>query len=201
MSTLVLRLTGALQSWGTSSLMKARDTGPAPSFSGVLGLIANATGLDRGTPLGHDGVTMGVRIDNPGTRMEDFVTVGVSTGIAQADGKTSAHGLTGTKAYLAFASFLVGLTGPEETLSAWRDALAAPARPVHLGRRCCPPSRPVLDGLVDVPLDEVLACWPVDGPGVPVRIVPADWGDPAARIVHDVPLPGRGFAPRAVRWE
>ena len=48
MPTLLLRLVGPMQSWGTASRFDQRDTGKEPSKSGVVGLLAAAAGIDRG---------------------------------------------------------------------------------------------------------------------------------------------------------
>ena len=42
MSTLLLRLAGPMQSWGTDSKFDERRTGREPSKSGVIGLVAAA---------------------------------------------------------------------------------------------------------------------------------------------------------------
>lgn len=47
MPTLLLRLVGPMQSWGTTSRFDQRDTGKDPSKSGVIGLLAAAMGIDR----------------------------------------------------------------------------------------------------------------------------------------------------------
>ena len=44
MMTLLLRLAGPMQSWGTASKFRERDTGREPSKSGVVGLLAAALG-------------------------------------------------------------------------------------------------------------------------------------------------------------
>ena len=44
MPTLLLRLVGPMQAWGTSSRFDERDTGKEPSKSGVIGLLAAALG-------------------------------------------------------------------------------------------------------------------------------------------------------------
>ena len=46
---IALRLEGALQSWGDHSKWDERDSGSFPSKSGVVGLIACAMGLERGS--------------------------------------------------------------------------------------------------------------------------------------------------------
>ena len=47
MATVLLRLIGPMQSWGTTSRFDERDTGKEPTKSGVLGLVAAALGIDR----------------------------------------------------------------------------------------------------------------------------------------------------------
>ena len=47
MSTLLLRLAGPMQSWGTDSKFDVRRTGREPSKSGVIGLVAAALGIAR----------------------------------------------------------------------------------------------------------------------------------------------------------
>ena len=51
MSTLLLRLAGPMQSWGTDSKFDVRRTGREPSKSGVIGLVAAALGI--GCTLGY----------------------------------------------------------------------------------------------------------------------------------------------------
>src|SRR3546814_10860099 len=77
MSTLLLRLAGPMQSWGTTSRFDQRDTGKEPSKSGVVGLLAAALGIDRENwadlePLTR--LTMGVRHDRPGVLKRDYQT-------------------------------------------------------------------------------------------------------------------------------
>ena len=77
MATLLLRLVGPMQSWGTTSRFDDRDTAKEPSKSGVLGLVAAALGIDRENwvelePLCH--LCMGVRHDRPGVPKRDYQT-------------------------------------------------------------------------------------------------------------------------------
>ena len=70
MPTLLLRLVGPMQSWGTTSRFDQRDTGKEPSKSGVVGLLAAALGIDRENWTDLEPLTrlsMGVRHDRPGS--------------------------------------------------------------------------------------------------------------------------------------
>lgn len=75
---LILRLEGALQSWGDHSKWDVRDSGDFPSKSGVVGLLSCAMGLERGDPeiaALSAALHMAVRVDRPGIRVLDFHTV------------------------------------------------------------------------------------------------------------------------------
>ncbi|WP_432157531.1 type I-E CRISPR-associated protein Cas5/CasD [Streptomyces sp. bgisy153] len=135
---LALRLAGPLQAWGASSRFTRRTTEPAPTKSGVVGLLAAAAGIERGddarlAPLAA--LRFGVRIDQPGTRIRDF--------------HTAHHSDTGTsmplseRFYLADAVFLAAVEGDHTLLTGLHHALRAPVYPPYLGRRSCPPSEPL----------------------------------------------------------
>lgn len=92
-------------------------------------------------------LTMGVRIDRPGSRWWDYHTVGAGIGMTTAAGglKTGAQGtLITRREYLADASFLVTLQGDPVLIEAIAEALRSPKWPLYLGRKSCPPSVPVL---------------------------------------------------------
>ena len=78
--TLLLRLAGPMQSWGTQSRFTVRDTGSEPSKSGVIGLLCAALGLGRAAPLDEfASLRMGVRVDAPGMMQVDYHTAGGGT--------------------------------------------------------------------------------------------------------------------------
>ena len=53
MKLLLIRLEGALQSWGEWAKWDERDSGLMPTKSGVIGVLACCMGLKRGDPLGE----------------------------------------------------------------------------------------------------------------------------------------------------
>jgi len=77
MTTLLLRLAGPMQSWGTQSRFDHRDTGLEPSKSGVVGLLCAALGRPRAAD-GSDlaALRMGVRVDREGVLKVDYQTAG-----------------------------------------------------------------------------------------------------------------------------
>src|SRR5690554_858091 len=105
-ATLLIRLVGPQQSWGTSSRFDYRDTELAPTKSGVVGLLAAALGRSRDEDVTDlAGLVMGVRADRPGVPMIDYHT---ALDVVLSNGKPGDTVLS-RRTYLADAAFLVGL--------------------------------------------------------------------------------------------
>lgn len=136
MSTLLLSLAGPLQAWGTSSRFSYRYTDRQPSKSAVLGLLAAAQGRARTDPI-EDllGLRFGVRCDQPGRTVRDFQTA------RSLDGERS-FPLT-YRYYLSDAAFVAAVEGESGMIGAIVEAVRRPAFPLYLGRRSCPPARPL----------------------------------------------------------
>lgn len=187
MPSLMLRLVGPMQSWGTTSRFDQRDTGKEPSKSGVLGLVAAALGIDRANwsdlePLTH--LSMTVRHDRPGVPKRDYQTAGCAKGdvIIKADGKPSGGGVVSSRFYLADAAFLVVLGGEDRALlDRAHDALRNPRWPLALGRRSYVPSEQVWvdEGVQYDPPGDVAIMWPWIA-----RIRP--WEDPPTELLVSV---------------
>ncbi len=168
MPTLLIRLVGPMQSWGTTSRFDQRDTGKEPSKSGVVGLMAAAMGIDRTNwkdlePLAC--LSMGVRHDRPGVPKRDYQTAGCAEDdtIVKADGTQSRNGVVSQRFYLADAAFLVALEGDNGALLEKAQAkLKDPTWPLALGRKSYLPSQPIWieQGLQDALMRDVLARWP-----------------------------------------
>lgn len=185
MPTLLLRLVGPMQSWGTTSRFEQRDTGKEPSKSGVIGLLAASMGIDRENWTDLELLTrlvMGVRHDRPGVPKYDYQTVGQGTEeVVGTDGKLQirsrmirangkyhsgdhlGEGVQSYHHYLADAAFLVGLECEDRfLLERIYAALQNPVWTLALGRKSYVPSEPIWieNGLQDAPLHEALAQWP-----------------------------------------
>lgn len=164
MPTLLLRLAGPMQSWGTTSRFDQRDTGKEPSKSGVIGLLAAALGIDR-EEWSDDlqalaALTMGVRHDRPGILKRDYQT---AQHIISADRSKVHETAVTTRDYLADAVFLVGLEGLDRSLlERAHAALRNPVWPLALGRKSYVPAEPIWlpDGIIDAPLLTAFAAWP-----------------------------------------
>lgn len=155
MNTLFIRLQGPLQAWGERARWGQRDTQREPTKSGVIGLVACARGWgsDRDADIRklNDAVRMGVRVDQMGRVLRDYHTV--VGGALSAQGKIKVTATTrqpetvvSDRFYLADASFLVALQGPNVVIDESARALQNPIWPPFLGRRSCPPSHPLFAG-------------------------------------------------------
>jgi CRISPR system Cascade subunit CasD len=174
-NTLFLRLEGPLQSWGERGRWSVRDSAPEPTKSGVIGLIACALGVNDNAAIKSlsESVQMGVRIDAPGTRLTDYHTIGGGAAnpmLLTAQGKPkkssgSPHTEISHRDYLCSASFLVALQGEASVIEQIAAAVQTPVWVIFLGRKSCPPTCPVFDGIGDYPdLPTALAAhnWPGD---------------------------------------
>lgn len=207
-TTLLLRCSGPMQSWGTQSRFNVRDTGREPSKSGIIGLLCAALGRPRTEPVTDlAALKMGVRVDREGRLECDFHTAGKG-GYYKVSGDVEKENLiVSNRYYLADACFLVGLEGEPALLEELHYALAHPVWPLYLGRKAFVPGEPVwlADGLwPDADLLSALAGYPWLGTrGVPPAQLRVVLEDPAGSVVvNDVPVSfvqrQRVFLPRRV---
>jgi CRISPR system Cascade subunit CasD len=217
MSTLLLRLAGPMQAWGTQSRFSIRDTGLEPSKSGVIGLLCAALGKPRDEKLNDAWPTleqlaalrMGVRVDGEGSMKADYHTTGGTHrrgevyGIYRASGDISRDPVVSTRYYLADADFLVGLEGNPDLLARLNEALAEPKWQLYLGRKSFVPAVPPRlpdrppfgPGLRDEPLLDALTNYPYfhdgrAGNDLPerLRLVVDAPDSPGGEVRRDVPL-------------
>jgi len=141
MSSVSLILSGQMQSWGTVAIGHARNTLPYPTKSGVVGLIANAMGLDYEDNLSRfKGLSFGTRVDQRGFVEKDFQTVKIMTKPTKSDFTIR----TTERFYLSDAIFLTVVNhDDDELIKKISESLRRPARALYLGRKACLPSRPV----------------------------------------------------------
>ncbi len=136
MTVLLIRLAGPLQAWGSTARFARRGTENAPTKSGVLGLLAAAQGRSREQdPSDLAALRFGVRLDQPGRRLRDFHTA------HHADSGKSMP--LSERFYIEDAVFVAGLEGDHKLLHLLYEALLEPRFLPYLGRRSCPPSRPL----------------------------------------------------------
>jgi len=150
-NTLFLRLEGSLQAWGDQhSKFVIRRTADAPTKSGVIGMLCAGLGVSRPTAPESwlprlSRLRMGVRIDQPGVRWWDYHTVGAGMPMRTAEGGTKQGAMLTRREYLCDASFLIALQGEPDLIAELEAAIKAPKWTIYLGRKSCPPSRPLLE--------------------------------------------------------
>lgn len=152
--TLLLRLAGPMQSWGTDSRFENRRTEMIPTKSGIIGMLSAALGRKRNEDVSDlAALNIGIRVDRPGTVITDFHTA--------RTGKTS---YITTRYYLCDAIFIAGIESDnKEELEKLEDALLHPEYPLFLGRRSCPPEFPLVLGIRNETLKEGLENEPWTG--------------------------------------
>lgn len=202
MNTLLLRLSGAMQSWGVQSRFGVRDTGLEPSKSGVLGLVCAALGIPRSDDASLAQLTrlrMGVRVDREGTLKVDYHT---AQNVLKAGGGIKDTELS-NRYYLADALFLVGLEGEDlDLLNRIQVALRNPVWSLCLGRKAFVPGESVWieDGLkAGMDLSDALKTYPYLGRANPeerLRMVLEESSGTIVRADQPVSFQSRHFIQR-----
>lgn len=162
---LVLKLDGPMQAWGGHTFEDFRPSHDFPTRSGLLGLLAACLGIERDDGLGQArlaaSVEFTVRADDATSRPErdeeivkrraiklaDYHTVMDARRVNRApkEGET----IQSWREYLHDASFTVAVAQREAgglDLDEIANALAWPVYTPSLGRRSCPPARPLIHG-------------------------------------------------------
>lgn len=150
MKLLLLRLEGVMQSWGIRSRWDVRDTSDEPTKSGIIGMLGCALGyprFDKRLIQLDQSLQMGVRVENPGTKVVDYHTV--IGELPRANGGISKDAIISHRYYLQDAAFLVVLSGDDETLERCAQAIQYPVWPLYLGRKACVMTRPPFEDLTD----------------------------------------------------
>lgn len=211
---LVLRLAGLLQSWGGASQYAWRETQTEPTKSGIIGLLAAAEGRPRSAAIDDlAALRLAVRTDQPGKLLRDFHTVADHRGRPLPSARVNKQGrqeprtgkdrlapLVTHRFYLQDAVFTAALSGERGLIERLAEALRQPVFPLSLGRRSCPPSRPIYlscaTGANTADLDTVLAQTPWQAAGhIQQRArgatvtLPVTVEDPAgSETLNDVPV-------------
>lgn len=154
--SLVLRLAGPLQSWGSRSQFNRRETDRQPTKSGVLGLLAAAEGRRREDPIADLlRLQLGVRVDQEGSLLRDYHTVSDLRGRPLLSASVTPKGsqkptsppkytAVTHRFYLEDATFIAVLGGEPTLLEGLAQAVERPSFPLALGRRSCVPTQPLL---------------------------------------------------------
>lgn len=176
MPTLLLKFDSPLQSWGTTLKLKDHSTDRYPSKSAVIGMIASAMGRRRDDDISDLAkLKFGTRIDRQGTIIRDFQV----SEISDEDKKI------GHREYLSDACFTCGIEADKKTLENIECVLHHPAYPLFAGRRGCPVTAELVQGIVDSELRETLNSYE---PESEHRTIVIDSETEEGTMVKDVPV-------------
>ena len=153
MNGFILHLQGPMMSFGDTGFGQLRPAGEFPSRSAVLGIIAAALGLERGSSRLlelHREIRIHVATVAAGTTSIDYHTVSAA-GYAEYDPvRLRRTGIAGTNPVLTDRTYhldahFVALveSGNEAMIDECRRALENPVFTGYLGRRSCPPATPL----------------------------------------------------------
>ncbi|MEA5463887.1 type I-E CRISPR-associated protein Cas5/CasD [Leptothoe sp. PORK10 BA2] len=202
MATLLIRLSGPLQSWGESARFNMRPTQQTPTKSGVLGLICAAMGIPRDdteTLNKLSEMDFGIRVDCPGQLLIDFHTV---QRVVNVEGKFPQDTNLTDRYYLVGATFLAGVWSKDRAfLEQIHRALLKPKWLLFLGRKSCMPGESpwLQDGIKDEELPIALRRYqPLRTDLTPLFL---ELEDPTGSPRMDNPLHygQRQYSPRLVR--
>lgn len=136
MRTILLKLAGPLQSWGTSSHFETRHTDFYPSKSAVIGLIAASLGYrrDEDEKLQRlNELDFAVRVDQQGTLLSDYQTA------KGYNKKGQPHTYVTNRYYLEDAIFIIAISHKDDVLmSTIEEGLRNPYFQPFMGRRSLP---------------------------------------------------------------
>lgn len=176
MKVLLLKLEGPMASFGDVAIDELRPTARHPFKSMIVGLLANALGYRRTEPQLMEALQSSImvasRIDRIGGTMIDYQTAWTSGGdpktenpkkpsflrkggwvsrpVNERTNKNDNSTIQIYRDYLFDVSVTVAITGDDAALiERLGYAIQKPARPLFLGRKACPPSRPLFDGFRD----------------------------------------------------
>lgn len=169
MKVLILKLEGPLLSFGDVAVDEQRPTARHPFKSMLVGLIGNALGYKRveGEKLAalQTSFTMASRIDRPGKVMTDYQTVWTGgkddptrpSFVAQGNWtsrRVTERTVEGTiqvyRDYVVDTSVTVSIAFEnDDLLELVSEKLKRPERPLFIGRKACPPTRPIFEAIVE----------------------------------------------------
>lgn len=149
---LMIRLEGPMQSWGLRASFDIRFSETMPTKSGVIGLLAAAKGVqrnDKKSLADLSSMKMMAVCVKEGSVFTDYHTVGAGHRDKQKQLPKVAGGFKTAvthRQYLSGYGFIVVLKGNNKMVQSCIEALHNPVYPVFLGRRSCPPSKPLYMG-------------------------------------------------------
>ncbi|MFA6929357.1 MAG: type I-E CRISPR-associated protein Cas5/CasD [Lentisphaeria bacterium] len=223
MRYLSLYLRAPLQSWGATAKFGERPSLSFPTRSGILGMLAAASGIDRNDDawlLKLKCLAMRCLVFFPGRRIMDYHTVGGGYDVndawskrrmsPKAEGGTPTTVLT-SREYLQDAAFGIVLAAENtELVNTLAQAIRNPVWGVWLGRKCCIPTEPIFAGEFETSEEAYAALLSraensnlSKGKPAICKVITEVPANEAEEVWHDIPISfgTREFAARSIRQE
>ena len=165
-----LCLSGLMQAYSDSRFIYTRATKSAPTEQAILGIIAAAEGILREDQTSLENLYANLWVEKIEQRqtvcnkMTDFQTVRAiensklsrlaeadkAKPFLTADGKRKEALPLFSKQYITDGEFTVYIAGEDYEVLKAANALKQPVFPLYLGRKCCPPSKPIFQELLTI---------------------------------------------------
>lgn len=185
MSAVVFSVHAPRQSWGVDRTISDPSSVPVPTFSGVIGMIANALGRTRDEDISDlSSLGFAVRVDNPGEVRVEYQTQEKEDSIkTRKEAGRYVAKVQKNAVYLADASFTIAVSTDDDALAERiAEALTTPERSLYLGRS----SMPI--GFVEASVEQGDGAEALrDGEGKPVHRT-ARPGEEFSYRVRDLPV-------------
>ena len=151
---LILKLKGAMQSWGGHTYEDYRPSLDFPTRSGLVGLLGACLGIRHQELESHKLLDASLRFavraderDIPIRKLVDFHTV---KNAPRTDGSVLDYAVITRREYLLDAEFTVAIEStnkaqPSYSLDKIKQAVRKPVFVPYLGRKSCPISRPLFE--------------------------------------------------------
>ncbi|WP_288862848.1 type I-E CRISPR-associated protein Cas5/CasD [uncultured Sneathia sp.] len=148
MKTLLLKLSGPMQLWGTSSHFNTRHTDLYPSKSAIIGMLAASLGYrrDENEKINdlNKKIQLGIRVDQRGILSKDYHIA------RKFDSKGNFDTTYVTnRYYLQDAVFVVAINSEDEIIDMLENSVKNPYFQIYLGRRSFPVSADIILGVND----------------------------------------------------
>ncbi len=158
---LILKLQGAMQSWGGHTYEDYRPSHIFPTRSAITGLIGACLGIDRSDIATREKLDKSFRLTVRADQRElddkkllmkkitDFHTV---LDARKVDGASRKEAIISRREYICDAEFTLALEfypSSQVSLEQVKNALQKPIYTPVLGRRSCPLHRPILETTVE----------------------------------------------------
>lgn len=149
MKTLVLKTEG-LSAYGLQTFDIHRRVNHFPTRSAIIGLLAAALGITRNEHSKlyelSENVITAVQVNNAGEKMMDYHTV---QNFRSPMGKIQKSTKPTYREYWCDSEHTFAISGDDELISILCDAIKSPKFTLFQGRKSCPLTRPLFEGLVD----------------------------------------------------